>query len=58
MPETILEQLLNLVSGIILLLVVAVIVGMIGWMIILWLKWRDREEKSLIQFNLLVAVPL
>ncbi len=30
---------------------------LIGWALVLWFKWKDREEKSLKQVNLLVAVP-
>ena len=57
MPEIVSEQLSSLVSGLLLMILAAGVLGIIGWIAIMWLKWRDREEKSLKQVNLLVAVP-
>ena len=57
MPEVVSEQLSSLVSGLLLMVVGATVLGVIGWVIVMWLRWRDREEKSLKQINLLVAVP-
>jgi hypothetical protein len=49
-----------LISFVNILLMTALVVGLvflIGWGLILWFKWKDREEKSLKQVTLLVVVP-
>jgi len=49
-----------LISFVNILLMTAVAVGLlilVGWGLIIWIKWKDREEKSLKQINLLVVVP-
>ncbi len=56
------ESLINeyLISFVDILLVVIVVTGfvfLVGWILILWFKWKDREKRSLKQVNLLVVVP-
>ncbi len=43
-------------GGMIVVLVTALIL-FLSWGILIWYKWRDREEKSLKQVNLFIAVP-
>ena len=43
-------------SGILIVLAVSLIL-FLSWAMLIWYKWRDREEKSLKQVNLFIAVP-
>ncbi len=45
------------ISVLVLTLLISGLLFLIAWGLILWFKWKDREEKSLKQVNLLVAVP-
>jgi len=51
------SQLLNLVSVLMLIVLIGSLLFLLGWGLLIWFKWKDREEKSLKQINLLVAVP-
>ena len=58
MNESIISGYLIGFVNILLMTVVAVgLIFLVGWGLILWIKWKDREEKSLKQINLLVVVP-
>ncbi|MCL4384166.1 ATP-binding protein [Patescibacteria group bacterium] len=57
MFETLLAQAINLVVLIVLLVIVGIILGILGYGLLLWYRWRDREEKSLELVTLAVAVP-
>ena len=50
-------QLVNLLSVLVLMILIGGLLILLGWGLMVWFKWRDREEKSLKQVNLLVAVP-
>jgi hypothetical protein len=55
--SVIINRLINL--GVMLFLI-ALLVGLLfllSWGLIIWYKWKDREEKSLKQINLLIAIP-
>jgi len=55
--ETIQQQLVNLGVLLVGLVLVGILLGFLGWMFILWYKWKDREKKSLEMITLSVAVP-
>ncbi len=55
------DGLISQISGIIFMLVagglVALLLIFLGYVLILWYRWKDREKKSLEMITLLVAVP-
>ena len=53
----IINQITGLLWVLLLIAAVGVLLFFLGWGLLLWYKWHDREEKSLKQVNLLVAVP-
>ncbi len=58
MNESIISgYLIGFVSILLMTVVAAGLIFLVGWGLILWIKWKDREEKSLKQINLLVVVP-
>lgn len=58
MNESILIGYLNtFVTVLILTILIAGLLFLVFWIFFLWFKWRGREERSLKQVNLLVAVP-
>jgi len=56
-PTLIINQITGLLWMLLLIAVVIVLLFFLSWGLLLWYKWHDREEKSLKQVNLLVAVP-
>ena len=58
MNESILIGYLNtFITVLLLTILIAGLLFLVCWGFFLWFKWKDREEKSLKQVNLLVAVP-
>jgi hypothetical protein len=51
------EYLISFVNVLVITILVVGLVYLIIWGLILWFKWKDREERSLKQINLLVVVP-
>jgi len=53
--------LLGYINTFVSVLTLTILIGgllfLVAWGLILWFKWKDREERSLKQVNLLVAVP-
>src|SRR3989339_751261 len=47
----------NLVMLLVALVIVGILLGFLGYLLILWYRWKDREEKSLELITLEVAVP-
>jgi hypothetical protein len=48
---------INQFCGYLLVVISYRFVFLVGWILILWFKWKDREKRSLKQVNLLVVVP-
>ena len=58
MNESIIMGYVNtLVSVLILTVLISGLLFLTGWGLMLWFKWKDREERSLKLVNLLIAVP-
>jgi len=58
MNESILLDFLNTaISVLVLTVLISGLLFLVIWGLALWFKWKDREEKSLKQVNLMVAVP-
>jgi len=57
MTEQISEIINRLVTGMIAVIMAGVGLGLIGYLFILWYRWKDREKRSLETVTLLIAVP-
>ncbi|MFA5750302.1 MAG: DUF87 domain-containing protein, partial [Candidatus Shapirobacteria bacterium] len=55
--SVIVNQLTNLVMMLFLIALLVALLFFLGWGLVIWYKWKDREERSIKQINLLVAIP-
>ena len=55
--DSITDYLIHLTLIGVLFLVIIGVIGVLVFGLLLWLKWKDREKKSLEMVNLLIAVP-
>ena len=39
------------------LVVTVIILSVVGFLLVLWIRWKDREKKSLKMINLLLSLP-
>ncbi len=58
MNESLIVQQINVVLISLLIIVVVVLLSVFfGWLFVIWIRWKDREKRSLNMVNLQVAVP-
>ena len=58
MNESLIVQQINtILISLLIVIMVGVLLVFLGWIFLMWWKWKDREEKSLKLITLLVAVP-
>lgn len=55
--ELISNQVTHLITTLVIVIVLALIGILVGYIFLIWYRWKDREEKSLKLINLLVVVP-
>ena len=55
--DLIIQQLVSFVMFLVMTVIILVLLALLGWALVLWYRWHDREEKSLQLVTLLVAVP-
>ena len=53
----IVQQINTILVSLLIIVMIGVLIAFLGWIFLLWWKWKDREEKSLKLITLLVAVP-
>ncbi|MDP4010067.1 MAG: DUF87 domain-containing protein [Candidatus Shapirobacteria bacterium] len=55
--DYLLQQLLNVVYMAVTVILVLALLGVLGYGLILWYRWKDREKRSLDLVTLLVSIP-
>lgn len=53
----IIQQISEVLISLLIVVIIILLLIFLSWLFAMWIKWKDREERSLKMVNLLVAVP-